>query len=223
MLTRHSSFKLMQISVSLWYKRLWLGVRCSLLCPCRRKHVSAAVAVCGKSSAARADAKTAAAAAQAESKLLVQAAQQLLEDAQEDAQQVSRNLKSATAALVPANRAAERAAAAPAGGACMRRSTSATAAAAATVDDLRSSPLGTVLAQYKEAQAVWAQEKVCHLSRITCVPADLTVAFLPAQQLWSTWRGAAWRCWCCSASSSVTCVPGQHALLLAWTHCEAVG
>jgi hypothetical protein len=43
----------------------------------------------------------------------------------------------------------------------VRRSTAATVAAAASVDDLRNSPLGTVLAQYKEAQAAWAQEKVC--------------------------------------------------------------
>jgi hypothetical protein len=113
----------------------------------------------------------------------VRAAQQLLEDAQEDAQQVSRNLKSATAASAPAKGAAGRAAAAPASGAGVRRSTSATAAAAATVDDLRSSPLGTVLAQYKEAQAVWAQEKVRHLSSSKCVPANLAVAVLPAQQL----------------------------------------
>lgn len=39
-------------------------------------------------------------------------------------------------------------------------SAAAAAAAGASVDDLRNSPLGTVLAQYKEAQAAWAQEKV---------------------------------------------------------------
>lgn len=65
----------------------------------------------------------------------------------------------------------------------MRRSTSATAAAAATVEDLRTSPLGTVLAQYKEAQAVWAQEKVRQLSSSLCVFADLALGFLPTQQL----------------------------------------
>lgn len=92
--------------------------------------------------------------------MLVRAAQQLLEDAEEDAQQVSRTLKAA-AVTVPAKRAVGRAAGAPAGSnGAVWRSASATVAAAVSVDDLRSSPLGTVLAQYKEAQAVWAQEKV---------------------------------------------------------------
>lgn len=98
---------------------------------------------------------SAAAAAQADSKLLVRAARQLLEDAEEDAQQVSRSFK--TGAAAPAKRAAGAAASSGAGA---RRSTAATVAAAASVDDLRNSPLGTVLAQYKEAQAAWGQEKV---------------------------------------------------------------
>lgn len=104
-----------------------------------------------------------AAAAEADSKLLMRAAQRLLEDAQEDAQQVSRNLKAAAAAAGGAGvgrRAAGRATSRPlASSSCARKSAAATVAAAASVDDLRNSPLGTVLAQYKEAQAAWGQEK----------------------------------------------------------------
>lgn len=116
------------------------------------------------------------AAAGADSKLLVRAAQRLLEDAQQDAQQVARSLTALTpAAGVAAGPAAASAARAARGrllsngNSCTgSRSTAAAAtacaaAAAASVDDLRNSPLGTVLAQYKEAQAGWAQEKVSQL------------------------------------------------------------
>eukprot|EP00878_Enallax_costatus_P010498 GHUV01010961.1.p1 GENE.GHUV01010961.1~~GHUV01010961.1.p1 ORF type:complete len:461 (+),score=214.24 GHUV01010961.1:460-1842(+) len=71
------------------------------------------------------------------SKVLVRAAQKLLHDAQAQAQQVDRALTITAAAGSAAHRAA----------------------ASSAADDHRNSPLGTVLAQYKEAQAAWAQEK----------------------------------------------------------------
>lgn len=70
------------------------------------------------------------------SKLLVRAAQKLLQNAQAEAQQVDKALASAKG---PA--------------------TSYRTAASSAANDHRNSPLGSVLAQFKEAQAAWAQEK----------------------------------------------------------------
>lgn len=99
------------------------------------------------SAAAAATAVAAAAAARAspskDSKLLVRAAQRLLRNAQAEAEQVDRALTVAAAA------APERQA--PAAAAIKKPS------AAVSAD--RGSPLATVLAQYKEAQAAWAQDK----------------------------------------------------------------
>lgn len=102
----------------------------------------------------------------ADSKLLVRAAQRLLEDAQDDAHQGSRTLKEAAAGSAGAGAGAGRRAAgrASAGAGASSSNTgrrpAAAVAAVASVDDLRNSPLGSVLAQYKEAQAAWAQERV---------------------------------------------------------------
>jgi hypothetical protein len=101
------------------------------------------------SAAAAATAVAAAAAARAspskDSKLLVRAAQRLLRNAQAEAEQVDRALTVAAAAA-PQERQPPPAAAA-------RKQS-------AGVSADRGSPLATVLAQYKEAQAAWAQEKV---------------------------------------------------------------
>jgi hypothetical protein len=77
----------------------------------------------------------------------VRAAQRLLRNAQAEAEQVDRALTVAAAA------APERQPAAAAAAAASKK-----ASAAVSAD--RGSPLATVLAQYKEAQAAWAQEKV---------------------------------------------------------------
>lgn len=71
--------------------------------------------------------------------MLVRAAQKLLQNAQAEAQQVDKALASAKG---PA--------------------TSYRTAASSAANDHRNSPLGSVLAQFKEAQAAWAQEKVSH-------------------------------------------------------------
>jgi pyruvate/2-oxoglutarate dehydrogenase complex dihydrolipoamide acyltransferase (E2) component len=106
------------------------------------------------SAAAAATAVAAAAAARAspckDSKLLVRAAQRLLRNAQAEAEQVDRALTVAAAA------APERQPPAAAAG---KKQT-----AAVSAD--RGSPLATVLAQYKEAQAAWAQEKVQAMCRM---------------------------------------------------------
>lgn len=71
------------------------------------------------------------------SRLIMRTAKKLVEEAQTKALQLESARRTAPALKPVANRAAANAA-----------------------DDIRSSPLGTVLAQYKEAQAAWAQEKV---------------------------------------------------------------
>lgn len=143
------------------------SIICCIAATCRHhsRHGNAPGALRDRSSAAAAAAESSAkaaakaAAVEADSKLLVRAAQQLLEDAQQDAQQFGRSLKAGSATAGAGRKPPLRAGAVSAGS-CGRKSTGATVAGAASVDDLRSSPLGTVLAQYKEAQAAWAQEKV---------------------------------------------------------------
>lgn len=102
--------------------------------------VSSAIVAGSAGAKARGTAAAAAAggACSGSSKTFVRAAQKLLHDAQAQAQQVDRALTITAAAGLAANRAA----------------------ASSAADDHRNSPLGTVLAQYKESQAAWAQEKV---------------------------------------------------------------
>lgn len=94
---------------------------------------SAAAAAAGAGSA------VASAATSSGSKLLERAAQRLLEEGRGQA------ARPASSRALVAGRPAR---------------PSAAAASAAGAEDLRSSPLGTVLSQYKEAQSAWAQEKV---------------------------------------------------------------
>jgi hypothetical protein len=134
----------------------------------------------------------------------VRTAQRLLEDAQLDAQHMANSMRSssssssrrpaaaggaatAAAGAFGARGATGRLTAAAAGG---RRSTAggggalslaAAAGAVHSIDELRHGPLGTVLAQFREAQAAWAQEKVSALwgSIVQCpgrVPCDSTRA-----------------------------------------------
>lgn len=118
--------------------------------------------LCAFSAPSRSSAAAAAAVARAspskDSKLLVRAAQRLIGNAQAETEQEDRALTVAAAAAPARQPAAPIAGKKPSAG----------------VSSDRGSPLATVLAQYKEAQAAWAQEKV----RASDCQADLHRAYI---------------------------------------------